>query len=368
MEFGLGLLGYSQAWEDVSFAEAHGFTLAGFVDSPLLGGDPFVCLGLAAQATTRIRLGPFIAVPGNRTAATTATAIATVARLAPGRTFLGLGSGYTSRNTFGLGPLPASALTAFAAECRTLLAGADVVASDGSGRAYRLLHAEGYVDPSEIPVLVAGDGPRALAAAGTVGDGWITTLQRSHLMATSADVFTDSLRAIQSAAGQAGRPAPTSCVLSTGICLLEPGEPADSPRALELVGPLAMLAFHSWADNPAIEHLLPPAIRDRLPVYQREVIDRFPSTAGQRHQWTHGGHLSHLLPGEEAVLTDEIVRMTTLTGTPEEVADTLGKLQAAGLSTVTLWIPPHLTRPTIVQIEEKLMPLVGEQTPVGSRA
>jgi alkanesulfonate monooxygenase SsuD/methylene tetrahydromethanopterin reductase-like flavin-dependent oxidoreductase (luciferase family) len=56
MEFGLGLLGYSQAWEDVRFAGAHGFTRAGFVDSPLLGGDPFVCLGLAAQATTRIRI------------------------------------------------------------------------------------------------------------------------------------------------------------------------------------------------------------------------------------------------------------------------------------------------------------------------
>lgn len=158
------------------------------------------------------------------------------------------------------------------------------------------------------------------------------------------------------------------CSDSCGICLLEAGEPPDSPRALELVGPLALLALHSWAENPAIEYLLPPAIRDRLPVYQREVIDRFPSTAGQRHQWTHRGHLSHLLPGGEAVLTDEIVRITTLTGTPEEVADTLGKLQAAGLSTVALWMPPHLTRPTIVQIEEKLMPLVGEHTPVGSHA
>ena len=110
MEFGLGLLGYQGCWNDAAFAETHGFTSAGFVDSPLLAGDPFVALALAAQATSSIRIGTFVAVPSNRITATTASGIATVNRLAPGRTFLALGSGYTSRNTFGLPAVPAATL------------------------------------------------------------------------------------------------------------------------------------------------------------------------------------------------------------------------------------------------------------------
>src|SRR6202034_701305 len=78
LEFGLGVMGYHGCWDDVAFAERHGFTTAGFVDSPLLGGDPFVCMALVAAATERIRLGPFLAVPSNRGAATTAGAVATV--------------------------------------------------------------------------------------------------------------------------------------------------------------------------------------------------------------------------------------------------------------------------------------------------
>ena len=104
----LGLLGYHSCWEDVAFAERHGFATAGFVDSPLLGGETFACMALAAQATSTIRLGPFLAVPSNRSAATTAQGVATVNRLAPGRVFLALGTGYTSRNTFGLRALPAT--------------------------------------------------------------------------------------------------------------------------------------------------------------------------------------------------------------------------------------------------------------------
>ena len=41
-------MGYHGCWDDVAFAEEHGFATAGFVDSPLLAGDPFVCMTLAA--------------------------------------------------------------------------------------------------------------------------------------------------------------------------------------------------------------------------------------------------------------------------------------------------------------------------------
>jgi len=85
LEFGLGVLGYHGCWDDVAFAERHGFATAGFVDSPLLGGETFAGMALAAAATERIRVGPFLAVPGNRRAAITAQGVATINRLAAGR-------------------------------------------------------------------------------------------------------------------------------------------------------------------------------------------------------------------------------------------------------------------------------------------
>ena len=38
VDFGLGLMGYEGSWDDARFAEEHGFSTVGFVDSPLLGG------------------------------------------------------------------------------------------------------------------------------------------------------------------------------------------------------------------------------------------------------------------------------------------------------------------------------------------
>jgi hypothetical protein len=58
-------------------------------------------------------------------------------------------------------------------------------------------------------------------------------------------------------------------------CVLQPGEPATSPRVLERVGAAAMMAFHSYACNPGLAEHLPPPIRDRLEVYEREVLARF---------------------------------------------------------------------------------------------
>jgi hypothetical protein len=72
------------------------------------------------------------------------------------------------------------------------------------------------------------------------------------------------------------------------------------------------------------------------------------------------------LEGEAAVLTEEIVRMTTLTGTAEEIAGVLCGVEAAGLGTVAFPITPHLTRDVVAEIEESVMPLVAERHGVRS--
>lgn len=362
MDFGLGLMGYSGCWEDAAFAERHGFASAGFVDSPLLGGELFACLALAARETTSIRLGTFLAVPSNRIAPVAAQGIATINRLAPGRTFLGLGTGYTSRNTFGLPPLGAAALRRYASQCRALLDGEPTEFEDAAGtRTIRLAHEGDYVElEPRIPIYLAADGPRALAAAGEVADGWVTTLQRSAVMEDSDRVFAASLARVREAAAAAGRELdPAATIWSNTLCVLREGERPTSPRVLERVGAYAMMPFQSWADRPQIAEHLPPPVRERLDVYAEVVAEYDAATGGHRHHEVHRGHLSHLREGEAEVLTDEIVRMTTLTGTAGEIAARLRALEQAGLANVSLWFPPSLTREGVLEVEREIAPLLG---------
>ena len=95
MDYGIVFPSYIDAWRDVAAAEAAGFTHAWFFDSQLIYGDVYATMALAAQHSSRIRLGALVAIPSNRIPAVTASAVATINYLAPERVILGLGTGNT---------------------------------------------------------------------------------------------------------------------------------------------------------------------------------------------------------------------------------------------------------------------------------
>ena len=198
---------------------------------------------------------------------------------------------------------------------------------------------------------MAADGPKALAEAGRSGDGWITTLQFAGAMFNAAEVFSASLQVVREATDNAADP---YTIWSTTICVLTPGESVTSERVLRRVGAHAMMPFHSYADNPAIGEPLPEFIKERLPIYEQKVLARF--DPDRRHQETHRGHLSHLLEGEAAVLTEQIIRATCLVGTADEVVNVLAELETAGLKNLSLWVPPDDTRDAVLEVEREIMP------------
>ena len=55
MDFGVGLMGYHGCWDDAAFAEDHGFSSAGFVDSPLLVAIILVAVFLVRGPATASR-------------------------------------------------------------------------------------------------------------------------------------------------------------------------------------------------------------------------------------------------------------------------------------------------------------------------
>jgi alkanesulfonate monooxygenase SsuD/methylene tetrahydromethanopterin reductase-like flavin-dependent oxidoreductase (luciferase family) len=369
MDFGIGLLGYHECWKDAAFAEQRGFATANILDSQLLGAEMFAHLALIAQATSTIRVGTLLAIPSNRHVAVTAQGIASVNRIAPGRTFLGLGSGYTARNTMGLPAVPAGVMRDYALDCRRLLDGEEILYRENDRERWiRFGQREGlHINLEDhVPVWVGGDGPKALRAVGESADGWVTTMQNGFMMAPHViGVFKDSLAQVKAVAEGAGRTwdDDRSIVLSTGLCILVEGESPTSPRVLERVGPMAMLAFHSATDRPALLEHLPPFMQERYPIYKERVLDRLPGPPEKRYQHYHRGHLAFLLPGEEEVLTDEIIRATTLTGTIDEVTAQIREFEAAGLKNITVWTPPHKTREYIDEVADDVMPAL-EAAPV----
>ena len=86
----------------VQLAERLGYDTAWITDSHLVCRELWVTLAACATATSRIRLGPGVTVPHSRHVSVTASAIATLHDLAPGRVVIGVGTGGSSAQTMGL--------------------------------------------------------------------------------------------------------------------------------------------------------------------------------------------------------------------------------------------------------------------------
>jgi len=144
-------------------------------ESPLV----WAVLGGIAQVTERVPVTTGVTAPTIRIhPAIIAQAAATVATMMPGRFHLGVGSGEAlNEHIFG-DPWPNAATRLEMLEeaievIRRLWTGAVV---SHRGTHYRVEHARLYSLPDELPrILVSGFGPKAIALAARIGDGYCNT-------------------------------------------------------------------------------------------------------------------------------------------------------------------------------------------------
>ena len=176
---------------DVRRAEDLGWDAALQPDSQLRRRDTYVLLAAAARVTKRITLGPLLANPVNRHPTVTASSIATIDELAPGRTILGWGVGDTAVRLAGLRPARVKELEASTRLMRALLDGESVEV--GALRPASLPHHR------PVPIWIAAGGPRTLRMAGAVADGVFIRV------GTHAANIATSVEAIRAGAAEAGR-------------------------------------------------------------------------------------------------------------------------------------------------------------------
>jgi 5,10-methylenetetrahydromethanopterin reductase len=276
---------------DVRRAERLGWDAVLQPDSQLRRRDTYVLLAAAAQATERVILGPLLANPVNRHPTVTASSIATVDELAPGRVLLGWGVGDTAVRLAGLKPARVKELEASTRLMRALLDGESVEV--GAARPARLPHHR------PVPIWIAAAGPKTLRMAGGVADGVFIRV------GTHPGNLGAAVSAIRAGATEAGRdPAAVKLGAIFHTVLVD-----ERPRALTMARSLAA-GYYEY--SPAL--FGPPALAWNGP--DPEVLKR------DRGVWPDFHHATDLEAAGKAVdfLPDTAADAFSLRGGPAEVA------------------------------------------------
>ncbi len=180
-------------------AESAGFTYGWSFDSHILWQEPYPLLTLMAINTRTMRLGTLVTNPVVRDPTVTASLLATLNIVSNGRMDLGIGRGDSSRRVMGKKPTTMERLEEAVNAIRVLTRGEELVYD---GATISMPWAKG-----NVPVWVAGYGPKVLHLAGKIADGIV-------LQFADPDLIQWCMGFVREGAEKAGRDPKTIEVMS----------------------------------------------------------------------------------------------------------------------------------------------------------
>jgi 5,10-methylenetetrahydromethanopterin reductase len=308
-------------------AEQRGYDFCWVWDSPMIRSNVWAVLALVADRTNRIAVGSGVAIPALSMAPVIANAIATINAIAPGRTFLGVGTGNTGLRAMGQRPMTIAAFEQHLKVIRGLLHGQTVSFEANGIReeiAFQSLELDHINLDDAIPIHVGGFGPRAQALAGQYGDGLITSIPRGGSL-------PDALANVNSGATRAGRSLEKfETYALVNLLLLRPGETLASDRVVNEVGSSIMVNIHFMYDRYREFGTTPPDYVQ--PIWEEYVAFRQARDAERSFTRAHESHYGHIDPAEARFITPEIIRVFCIAGQPDEIVEQLKVLEALGLS------------------------------------
>lgn len=331
MEFGVTVLPdppFSRWLELIQLAERHGFGYAWTYDSHVLWQESIPMLAVAARETARIKLGHFVTNPATREPTVLASAYATLHDLSNGRMVMGIGRGDSAVRYIGRQPMKVAEFERACAMIRDFMNGREVSWND------RTLQLK-WVRPElpEIPMWVAGYGPRALGVAGRVGDGVIIQLADPEIIQWIMDTA-------RNAAAEAGRdPSKLRCIVGAPSHISD--DLADARDQVRWFP--AMVSNHVMdlierygADGSAV----PRALTDYVQARKFYDYDEH-SRVGAKH-------------GE--FVTDEICDRFCVLGTPEQAKAKLRELEAIGVDQFNIYLMTHGQEQTLRAYGDEIIP------------
>lgn len=290
--------------------EAAGYDFLGFGDS--LWWDPFVSLGLATRVTNRIKLGTNVTNPVTRHPAVIANAIALINELSGGRAVLGIGTGDSAVRSLGLTPAPLRTLERYIGAVRAALGGEP---ASWDGQTFTV----GWA-PSNVPIRIAGDGPKTLELAG----------RTANAVTVAAGFDEDVVRSVrahlETGAVSAGRTLDDIEIWwQTKFVLAESERAAWQKMAASLAGSAHFLFHRSMEDK-------------FVPVEHRAAVQTLvDSYRTSEHSSLTSSHHAELV--RDGGLLDWLGGRLIIGGTPRQILERLEELADMG---VTNFISPIL--------------------------
>jgi probable F420-dependent oxidoreductase len=318
---------YTRMIELMKFAEDQGFEYAWTYDSHILWQDSYATLALAAAQTERIKLGHFVTNPGIRDPTIAASWYATVQDISNGRIAMGIGRGDSSRRVVGLQPVKVAEFERRCAMIKELMNGREV---DWNEKQLKLEWVRSELP--DIPMWIAGYGPKALAVAGRVADGVIVQLADPQIIQWIMDTA-------RKAAEEAGRdPSALKCIV---------GAPSNVTDEIESAREQAKW-FPAMVSNHVMDLIERYGFDSEIPEALTEYVKARKFYDYKEHSRVGAKH------GE--FVTDEIVDRFCVLGTPAEAAAKLKELESVGVDQFNIYLMTHSQEETLEVYGKEILP------------
>ena len=319
---------YARMIELMQFAEGQGFEYAWTYDSHILWQDSYATLPLVAAKTEKIKLGHFVTNPGIRDATITASWYATAQDISNGRMAMGIGRGDSSRRVVGLKPVRVAEFEARCAMIKELMNGRHV---EWNGKDLRLEWVREEVP--DIPMHVAGYGPRALGVAGRVGDGVIIQL-------ADPQIIQWIMETARKAAEEAGRdPAALKCIVCAPSHVTD-----DLADAREQV---------RWFPAMVSNHVMD--LIERYGEGSDEIPSALTDFVKARKFYDYSEH-SRVGAKHGEFVTDEICDRFCVLGSVEQAIAKLRELESIGVDQFNIYLMTHGQEETLEAYGRDILP------------
>ncbi|WP_146340109.1 TIGR03842 family LLM class F420-dependent oxidoreductase [Nesterenkonia sp. NBAIMH1] len=337
MEFGVVAQTNPPAARTLALArlsEEHGFDHFWTYDSHILWQEPYVLYSLILDQTTTIRVGPMVTNPATRDWTVTASLHATLNAHFGNRTVCGIGRGDSAVRVMNGSPVK---LRDFRRSIEVIRGLASSQPAEVNEATIRFPWSKG----SHTEVWVAAYGPKALAIAGEVGDGYI-------LQCADVEIAEWMIKAVRTAAEDAGRDPDSLSFCVAAPFYITDGSQESRSHALEQSRWFGGMVGNHVADivsRYGTESDVPKALTDYI-------------AGRQGYDYNQHGRA-----GNDHVdfVPDEIVERFCVIGTAEEHTEKLKRLEAVGMTQFAGYLAHDNKEETLRVYGEKIIPEYDEQ-------
>jgi probable F420-dependent oxidoreductase len=315
-------------------AETYGFQYVWTFDSHILWEEPYVIYSKILDETRKVIVGPMVTNPATRNITVTASVFATLNEMYGNRTVIGIGRGDSAVRVTNGKPVTVAELRQAVIDLKGLVNGESI---EYNGEHLRLP----WAGASRTDVFVAAYGPKVLALAGEVGNGFILQL-------ADPSIAEWTITAVKDAATAAGRNPDDVYICVAAPAYVTDGSPEAHAHAVDQLRWFGGMVGNHVADIVARYGENGGAVPQALTDYIKN---------RQGYDYNEHGQAGNT---HTDFVPDEIVERFCIIGPPEEHVRRLAELKALGVNQFALYLQHDDKDHTLTQYGERIIPAVQE--------